>query len=173
MPRQHLFGGTGGNAMTVRYERILVPVDGSARAEAVLPHALALAHGFGATIELVRSYAVPPALVAASAATALPGTGPALNAEPYLAAGRNEAEIYLEELEERLRPEGVRIEHRQLVGSAGESIVAESQRSGSDMIAMATHARAGIGRLVLGSVADYVVHHATCPVLLVRNEPSH
>ena len=156
--------------MTLRYERILVPVDGSEGAEAVLPHALSLARKFGSTIELVRSYAVPPSLVAASAATALPGTGPALNAEPYLEAGRTEAEVYLEELEERLRPEGVPIEHRQLEGSAGESIVTESHRSGSDMIAMATHARAGIGRLVLGSVADYVVHHATCPVLLVRTE---
>jgi nucleotide-binding universal stress UspA family protein len=152
----------------VAYQRILVAVDGSPLAEAVLPHALALAHRFGATIELVRAYAPPPSLLAASASSALPGTGPVLDPAPFIAAGRDEAELYLAELEGRLRSQGVAVEHRRLDGSPGEAIAAESRRADVDLIALATHGRGGLGRLVLGSVADHVLHHASCPVLLVR-----
>lgn len=154
--------------MVTRYARILVPVDGSAESEAVLPHAIGMAKRFGATIELVRSYATPRTLIAVSAASAMPGTGPVLNAEPYVEAGRTEADTYLDTLHERLRHHGVGVEHRRLAGSPGESIVAESRRAHADMIAMTTHGRGSLGRLVMGSVVDYVVHHATCPVLLVR-----
>jgi nucleotide-binding universal stress UspA family protein len=150
------------------YKRILVPVDGSTVAETVLPHAIAMAKCFGATVELARSYSLPPALVAASAASSLPGTGPALDSAPFLAAGREEAELYLQELEARVRAQGVRVEHRRLSGAPGEAIAEESRRAEVDLIAMTTHGRGGFGRLVLGSVADYVVHHAACPVLLVR-----
>jgi nucleotide-binding universal stress UspA family protein len=150
------------------YQRILVPVDGSPLAEVVLPHAVALARRFGATVELVRAYAPPPSLLAASAASALPGTGPVLDPGPFIAAGRQEAELYLEQLEGRLRRAGVAVEHRRLDGAPGEAIAAESRRADVDLIAMTTHGRGGLGRLVLGSVADHVLHHAACPVLLVR-----
>jgi nucleotide-binding universal stress UspA family protein len=74
------------------YQRILVAVDGSSLAEAILPHALALARRFDATIELVRAYAPSPSLLAASASSALPGTGPVLDPGPFIGAGREEAE---------------------------------------------------------------------------------
>src|SRR5689334_13146299 len=118
------------------YQRILVPVDGSSLAESVLPHALALARRFDATIELVRAYAASPTLLAASASSALPGTGPVLDPGPFIAAGREEAELYLAELAARLRRRGVAVEHRQLEGSPGEAIAAESRRADVDLIAM-------------------------------------
>ena len=152
----------------VTYRRILVPLDGSPESEAVLPHARLMARRFNATVELVRAYAPPPTLIAAAAASAMPGTGPLIDTNAYMTAGREEAETYLEEAESRLRHWDVRAEHRRLEGSPGESIVAEAVRSGADMIAMATHGRVGLDRLVHGSVASYVYHHATCPVFLVR-----
>jgi nucleotide-binding universal stress UspA family protein len=150
------------------YARILVPVDGSPRAEAILPHAIAMAKRFGSTVELARSYSPSPGLVTASAASSLPGTGPVLDTGSYVVAGREEAEVYLQELEARVRAQGVEVEHRRLDGTPGEAIAEESRRADVDLIAMTTHGRGGLGRLVLGSVADYVVHHAACPVLLVR-----
>jgi nucleotide-binding universal stress UspA family protein len=159
---------THGSVGDTTYQRILVPVDGSSLAEAVLPHVVALARRYGSTVELVRAYAPPPSLLAASAASALPGTGPMLDPGPFIAAGREEAELYLVELEGRLRREGIVVEHRRLAGSPGEAIAAESRRADVDLIAMTTHGRGGLGRLVLGSVADHVVHHAVCPVLLVQ-----
>ncbi len=150
------------------YARILVPVDGSVLAEAALPHAIAMARRFGATIELTRSYTPPASLLAASAASAMPGTGPILDAGPFIAAARDEAEVYLAALAARIRREGVTVEQRRLDGSAGESIAMESLRAEVDLIVMTTHGRGGLGRLVLGSVADHVLRHADCPVLLIR-----
>jgi nucleotide-binding universal stress UspA family protein len=155
-------------AVTPTYRRILVPLDGSPEAEAVLPHARMMAQRFGATVELVRTYAPSTTLIAAAAASAMPGGGPLVDTGAYMAAGREEAETYLEQVDRRLRRQGLKVEHRQLDGSPGESIVEEAERSGADMIAMSTHARAGFDRLVHGSVASYVYHHAACPVLLVR-----
>jgi nucleotide-binding universal stress UspA family protein len=151
------------------YRRIIVPLDGSAEAESVLPHAEVMARRFGATVELVRAYAPSPALIVAAAASAMPGTGPLVDTAAYMAAGREEADNYLERAHERLRAQGLAVEHRRLEGSPGESIVAEADRTEADLVAMTTHGRAGLDRLVHGgSVASYVCQHASCPVLLVR-----
>jgi nucleotide-binding universal stress UspA family protein len=135
----------------------------------VLPHVVSLARRYGAAVELVRAYNPPPSLLAASAASSLPGTGPALDPAPFIAAGKQEADLYLERVAERLAAAGVAVERRRLDGPAGESVVAAAREGSADLIAMTTHGRGGLGRLVLGSVADYVLQHAPCPVLLVRS----
>ena len=53
-------------------------------------------------------------------------------------------------------------------GDAGTAIVDTAQREACDVIVMATHGRSGIVRALLGSVADHVVRHADCAVLLCR-----
>ena len=150
------------------YRRVLVPLDGSPQAEAVLPHARMMARRFNAKLELVRAYARSPVLVAATVASSMPGTGPLLDTAPYMEAGREEAVTYLERVQAKLRREGLDVEHRRLEGPTGESIVGEADRWDADMIAMTTHGRGGFDRLVHGSVASYVCHHANCPVFLVR-----
>ena len=152
----------------VTYRKIMVPVDGSDLAEAALPHAVALAGRFHASLELVRAYTPSPSLLAASAASSMPGTGPALDPAPFIAAGRQEADVYLERLAASLASDHITVSHRRLDGGAAESIVQAARNDDIDMILMTTHGRGGIGRMVLGSVADYVLRHATCPVLLVR-----
>ena len=151
------------------YARIVVPVDGSALAEAVLPHVVSLARRYGSTVQLVRAYTTPPSLIAASAVSSLPGSGPMLDPGPYIEAGKQEADLCLHRLADQLEEAGVTVERKRLDGSAGESIVAEARAAGADLIAMTTHGRGGLGRLVLGSVADYVLQHAPCPVLLLRS----
>jgi nucleotide-binding universal stress UspA family protein len=150
------------------YARILVPVDGSLLAEEVLPHVVSLARRYGAAVELVRAYYPPPSLLAASAASSLPGTGPVLDPTPFIAAGKQEADLYLERVAERLEAAGVAVEPRRVDGAPGESVVDAAREQGADLIAMTTHGRGGLGRLVMGSVADYVLQHAPCPVLLIR-----
>jgi nucleotide-binding universal stress UspA family protein len=152
----------------VTYARILVALDGSELAERVLSHAVSLARCHGSTLELVRAYAPPPSVLSASAATALPGTGPLVDPGPVIEAGKEEADRYLAEVAGRLGAEGLTIEHRRLDGAASESVVAEARRTDADLIAMTTHGRGGLGRLVLGSVAERVLRTAPCPVLLVR-----
>ena len=52
------------------------------------------------------------------------------------------------------------------------AILTEASRLGVDLIAMGTHGRTGLRRVVLGSVAEYVVRHARCPVVTIRGEPA-
>jgi universal stress protein A len=57
-----------------------------------------------------------------------------------------------------------------LAPAAGHMIVDVARRRNIDLIAMGTHGRGGLSRLVLGSVAEFVVRHAPCPVVTVREE---
>jgi nucleotide-binding universal stress UspA family protein len=52
--------------------------------------------------------------------------------------------------------------------SIGESVVATARKQHVDLIVMGTHGRGGIARAMLGSVADYLVRHAECPVVTMR-----
>ena len=150
------------------YSRIVVPLDGSAFAETVLPHVVSLAQRYGARVTLVRAYGLPASVTAATIASAMPGTGPVVDPTPYIEAEEGEAESYLEGACERLRALGIESDCHDESGSAGEEIVELAQEIGADLIAMATHARGGLGRIFGGGVSDYVVQHAPCPVLLVH-----
>ena len=68
-----------------------------------------------------------------------------------------------EELDAK-KTEGV-VEH----GSPGERICATAAEHGIELIILGSHERGAFGRFVHGSVSDYVVHHAPCPVLVVRH----
>jgi nucleotide-binding universal stress UspA family protein len=65
----------------------------------------------------------------------------------------------------------VKIEHRMLEGGAASEILRLAQETDCDLIVMGTHGRSGIGRLLLGSVADLVMRKAPCPVLTVKTNP--
>lgn len=62
----------------------------------------------------------------------------------------------------------IHLEHRLENGDPVKEILRAAQENGCDLIVMGTHSRSGIGRLVLGSVAEYVVRHAHCPVVTVK-----
>ena len=55
-------------------------------------------------------------------------------------------------------------------GPAYREIVAEAREMGADLIVINTHGNSGLNRLLLGSVAEHIVQHAPCPVLVVREE---
>jgi nucleotide-binding universal stress UspA family protein len=153
--------------------RILVALDGSARAEALLPRVEGLARATGATVTLLRVNpsaeavtvpAEPSPMVFATRATIMPPDDP-----------RNayyEAEHYLDQVVDRMRQHGVAVEAKVARGTPGEAIVAEAEAAGADLIAMTTHGRGGLDRALFGSVADEVLRHTDCPILLVRvSEP--
>ncbi|HEX7023537.1 MAG TPA: universal stress protein, partial [Gemmatimonadales bacterium] len=82
---------------------------------------------------------------------------------------RREEEAYLVRTAESLGRVGEGPARIEIVdGITGEAICDEAGRVGADLIVMATHGRNALGRLWLGSVADYVVRHADRPVLLIR-----
>jgi nucleotide-binding universal stress UspA family protein len=67
--------------------------------------------------------------------------------------------------------QGVPLREFIAVGHPEDEIPAVAESLGAAMIAMATHARAGVRRAVLGSVAEAVVRHAPCPVIMLRGTP--
>jgi nucleotide-binding universal stress UspA family protein len=152
------------------YEHVLVALDGSSTAERVLEHAEALAGAFHSTITLIRATVSADTLMAE---TASPGNsagevGMMVDPTPILEADRADATEYLDSVAQRLRQVGVTVNTDRPEGPAAEQIVARATALGVTLILMTTHGRSGLGRLVFGSVADSVLRHAPCPVLIVR-----
>ena len=56
-------------------------------------------------------------------------------------------------------------------GEPGEAIVAAAESEKADLIVVGSHGRSGVSRFLIGSVSDYVVRHAPCPVMVVRGRP--
>lgn len=153
------------------YEHLLVALDGSKPAERVLEHVEALADAFGSRVTLVRATASAEALMAQTAAGSGPSAGGMsmpMDPTPVLDAERSAATAYLDEVTARLRARDIHVEAEQHEGSAPDVIVQRARELGAGLILMTTHGRGGLGRVVFGSVADAVLRHATCPVLLVR-----
>ena len=67
-----------------------------------------------------------------------------------------------------LLPQGTAEFAVRISGSPGGAIVKHAESIGADVIVIGTHGREGVSRLLMGSVAEYVVRHAPCPVLVVR-----
>ncbi len=154
---------TAGPEAEPRLEEILVPLDGSGLAEAALPPALAVASLFGARLTLVQG--VEPVVMVVDAPTPF-----ARNVDQELSAlRRREAKDYLDDLAERVTAQGVpTVGAAVLCAGALEAIQAAARAPGIGMIALATHGRGGLRRLVLGSVADKLVRSSDLPVVVTR-----
>lgn len=142
--------------------RFLVALDGSFFAEAALPHAVTLAHAFGAPLILLRVVTPPEGQP----------RGHGLPSEPVVEAinrGVTRANEYLHALAETLREQRLTVEIDVQVGGAAETILAEGQDC--SLVIMTTHGRTGLARLTAGSVAMNVLRHGAHPLLVVRPTP--
>ena len=83
-------------------------------------------------------------------------------------SARSTRDVAIEGVVQRARAVGAEATGITWAGDAGESIVEVAEAEGADLIVVGTHERGAVGRLFLGSVSDYVVRHATCPVMVVR-----
>jgi nucleotide-binding universal stress UspA family protein len=152
------------------YEQLLVALDGSPAAERVVDHAAALASAFGSTITLLRATISAEMFIAETAGgdATVGQVGPTLDPTPVLEADRDSAIDYLNGVAARLRQRNLKVNTEHPEGSANQVIVDRAKALGATLILMTTHGRGGLGRMVFGSVADSVLRHAPCPVLLVR-----
>jgi nucleotide-binding universal stress UspA family protein len=85
---------------------------------------------------------------------------------------RDRREAVAQRLVDRGREIGVKVDFLVWTGAPGESIVAAAEAEGVDMILVGAHSRGRLSRFVMGSVSEHVARHATCPVLIVREQPS-
>src|ERR687885_1348824 len=124
------------------YTHLLVPLDGSAAAEAALPHAQALAERFSARVTVLRVTVAPETVIAetASGAPGVPEAGPLVDPTPVVEAEQEEATSYLQRIGDRLRGSGLSVEVEVPEGPAPETIVERARALGVDLIAMSTHA---------------------------------
>jgi nucleotide-binding universal stress UspA family protein len=152
----------------VKLTDIIVPLDGSALAEQVLPLAVSITRDLGMKMTLLR--------VAPSVQSYYPFIG--TSAEYYTDYDYNdlvreideEVAQYLIQLGSRLRQEGISTVEEQLMhGSAEIAITDYARQVPHCLVAMTTHGRSGMGRWVLGSVADRTIRDSGAPVLVVRS----
>jgi nucleotide-binding universal stress UspA family protein len=153
---------------TALYARIVVALDGSPLAEQILPYVEALGERFGATLILVRATTPPDEVIPIAVAGFTPAAGPAVDPRPLIETEVEEAVEYLQAIAERLRKQGLKVEYEQRDGKPAEVLLEAVRRHRADFLALTTHGHGALLRLVLGSVAEEVVHKAPCPVLLVR-----
>ena len=143
------------------YTKILVPLDGSPRAEAILPHAEELAKRYQAEIILLRVVEIPTM-------TGFKGYDPKWHNET-LAKLNKEASDYLEGIDQQLQAAGVSVSHQVVNGPVVSCVLKAAEETGADLIAMASHGRGGIGRVFYGSVAAGILHRVDRPLLLIRS----
>lgn len=138
----------------MKIDKLLIPLDGSKLAEHALGKAVDVAEG-EPTFLLLR----------AAEASTWPGVDP--TAEQIRVV--REAEDYLEGVKRTLAARGIdRVETSVWYGPPASAIVEAAAVGKADLIVMSTHGRSGLGRLILGSVAEAVLRGTTTPILLLR-----
>ena len=141
------------------YKRVLVALDGSPSSEAVLRFLLEIAGPLEMKLILLRVLEpIPP----------MPIEGTRHVTLDDVEARRRDAEEYLAPLAATLHARGVNVTYAVRRGRPADEILAAAREDNADLIAMATHGRTGLGRVLFGSVAEAVLRHATVPVFLSR-----
>lgn len=154
----------------MKYEHILVPLDGTKFAESVLPHAVLLAHKFGAVCHLMRAV---PEYSYAPIGVLYPGAVPLGMVQVESPATRTARDLasakdYLDEVQERLASQGVKSTKTVLQGVAEKTIVEFAEEKSLDLILIASHQRSGLSRLLAPNTSTVVSIEATCPVMVIR-----
>ena len=139
------------------YHKILVSLDGSRQAEAILPHVEELAQCTDAKVMFLRVVEPIP-----------------LNTHPVietvvLERRAREARGYLAALKGKFREKGIHAKSYVVRGAVVEAILTIADRKGADLIAMASHGRSGLARVFYGSVAAGVLHQVNRPLLIIRS----
>jgi len=145
------------------YHTILVPLDGSKRAEAILPHLEELAHHYNARVIFLQVVEPSP--------LALGSEGNYLERYQQEIEQRTEqSETYLAGLEGEFREKGIEAKTIVVHGPVVEAIINAAESEGADLIAIASHGRSGLSRVFYGSVAAGVLHRVDRPLLLIRSQ---
>lgn len=153
------------------YKTILVPLDGSHRAEAILPHAQQLAILFEAELIFLQVFELPHLVnlpgVNESDFQALPYVGP-----KELGDLVEEVETYLSDKVQFVTAIGIPSRFRIAYGPIASSIINTAVDEEVDLIAMASHGSGGLQGVYYGSVAAGVLQRVDRPLLIVRSHES-
>jgi nucleotide-binding universal stress UspA family protein len=144
------------------YHRILVPLDGSRRAEAILPHAVELAKRFAAEVLLLQ--VIEPLPLVTSVGVPVP-VMPVAEMNELV----DRVTAYLVGIADSLHAQEVKARPLVVEGKIVDRIIGTAEEEGADLIAIASHGRGGLAKLFYGSVASALLQHANQPLLMVRS----
>jgi nucleotide-binding universal stress UspA family protein len=141
------------------FRRVVVPLDGSKLAESIMPFLAQIAGPLDLEVVLLRVLEpIAPQVLEGSRHVEIED----------VEARTTEANAYLRPIAAALASRGVRARATVRRGAPVTEIVAEAREADADLIAMTTHGRGGLGRLLFGSVAESVLRQAEIPVFLMR-----
>ena len=143
------------------YKTILVPLDGSRRAEKILPYVEDIAKTHESTM-LVLQVVEPGVALAGPYDTSLYYDKEAAD------RAIDDARQYVTSVVEKLHGKGLAAREAIEFGPVAHAILEVAERESADLIAMASHGRTGLARAFYGSVAAGILHQADRPILLIR-----
>lgn len=138
------------------FNHIMVAFDNSTHAKKALDKALALAEAGGAKVDLITVVHLPDY------------AGTIDEVDEIIRDGKRFYQDSHNQAAAEAQKRGIKFTTKILHGHIGETLVKYANDNGIDLIVMGSHGRSAVGRLLLGSVSNYVVKHARCPVLIVR-----
>jgi nucleotide-binding universal stress UspA family protein len=145
------------------YRKVLVPLDGSARAEKILPHVEGLAQNSPCEVRLLQ--VVEPIVEVNNLDIFVP------RGEQFTAAMKL-AQTYIDSVANRLTEHGVSTAGWAISGGVIDTICKVAEQEKVDLIAMASHGRTGAARVFYGSIASGLLHRIDRPLLIIRSRNS-
>jgi nucleotide-binding universal stress UspA family protein len=143
------------------YEKILVPLDGSKRAEMIRPHVRELATRFHATVIFVM-------VVEHTYANGIGEPYPSISEKAFSEKLRDN-ESYLDGVASKFRDKGIACKTLVAHGPVVENIIEAANTEDVDFIAMTSHGRGGLARIFYGSVAAGILNRVDRPLFIVRS----
>jgi len=143
------------------YNKILVPLDGSKRAEAILPHAEEMANRYGAEIILLRVEELHIMLEWDEVVDLA-------KCHEKFDTRKKASESYLDQLKTEFRYKGIQADARVVDGPVVKSILTAAEEMEVDIILMASHGLSGLPRTFYGSVTAGVLQKIDRPLLIIR-----
>jgi nucleotide-binding universal stress UspA family protein len=157
------------------FEKILVPLDGSRHSLKALEIAIQIANKFGGKISLIHVYSVAVRPVIMPEPTTLtPPMIPVMTPEEVSKAvevARSAGARILSDGEEKVKAAEVQVETLLREGHVVQEIVKTAKEGNFDLVVIGGRGISKIRELLLGSVTDGVIHHASCPVLVIKLTP--
>ncbi|MGD1975192.1 MAG: universal stress protein [Desulfobacterales bacterium] len=146
------------------YHKILVPLDGSKRADKIIPHVEGLAKRYKAKViflQVIEYKTIPTA----------EGAFISLSGQEFEEA-KERAEKHLKGLQGEFREKNIESRTHVTYGPVVEGIINLAAQEGVDLIALASHGRGGLSRVFYGSVAAGLLHRVDRPLLIIRSRES-
>ncbi len=143
------------------YKKILVPLDGSKRAEIILPHVEQLAQKYQSAVILMQVIELMPIMM-------MPGQMDMAFYQDEFDRRKQNVEEYLRGIQDRFKGKDIATKIVIIEGAIVASIIEIATQEDVDLIAMASHGRSGLAQVFYGSVAAGLLQRVDRPLLLIR-----